>query len=169
VWHKGSASDYPLLAPGVFLHAATNTLRVYHNTVTAWDKHVDVPNVPVNKWFHLAVILKGRGLDVFVNGNLAGRMRFDTVPRLNTGGLYIFSPATFAAPSVPGFVVAGPAKGMVSRFKYFAYALGYAGLDKEYRAGPSTTIVSPGTFASVPTTYLADTWWGGGADGGAAP
>jgi len=91
VFHKGSPGIYPLMAPGVFFRADTNTLRVYQNSTLTWNNYVDIPNIPLNKWFHLVVMLKGSALDVYINGNLANRKKFTDVPKLNYGNFYLLN------------------------------------------------------------------------------
>ena len=91
VFHKGSPGIYPLMAPGVFFRADTNTLRIYQNSTLTWNNYVDIPNIPLNKWFHLVVMLKGNALDVYINGNLANRHKFQSVPKLNYGNFYLLN------------------------------------------------------------------------------
>lgn len=91
IFHKGSPTIYPLMAPGVFFKADTNTLRVYQNSTVHWDRHVDIPNIPINKWFHLVVMIKGNALDVYINGNLANRLKFDSVPKLNYSAFHLLN------------------------------------------------------------------------------
>lgn len=92
VFHKGSSGVFPLMSPGVFFRADNNTLRVYQNSNLAWDNHVDIPNIPLKKWFHLVVMVKGRALDVYINGNLAARNKFNDIPKMNYGAFYLFMP-----------------------------------------------------------------------------
>jgi hypothetical protein len=93
IFHKGSPDVFPLLAPGVFFKADTNTLVVVCNSTMKWNNRIEIPNIPMKKWFHLVVMLKGRALDVYINGNLANRIRFSDLPKLNYGALYVFLPA----------------------------------------------------------------------------
>jgi len=162
IFHKGSKSGFPLLGPAVFVMGNTNTLRIYQNTSTAWNSFVEVPNIPVGKWFHLVITMKGKFMDVFVNGNIAVREEFMTVPKLNFGNVYLLSPITFPVnPNTPlqlgDYKVDGAAVGMVSRVKYFAYAANYAQIDTLYREGPSKKIVSK-TYSQTPP-YMYDNWW----------
>ena len=167
VFHKGSNNGFPNLAPAVFVQTDVNTLRIYMNTINKWDNYVEVPNIPVAKWFHLVIMLKGTNLDVYVNGNIAVRMKLETVPKLNTGGLYVmknivfpdqkgYDPALFA-----DYNVVGPMKGMVSRLKYFGYALNYAHIDSLYRERANTTsIVQAATdLSGQQPPYFWDDWW----------
>jgi hypothetical protein len=161
IFHKGAKDPYPLLAPGLFVEGSKNTLRLYMNSATKWDNYVEIPNVPVGKWFHLVISLKGKYLDVYVNGNVTVRHQFDTIPRLNYGNVYIMYPAKFPANPTDKidakFRVEGPMKGMVSRMRYYAFALNYSQIDSLYREGPSKKIVSQ-SYSEVPP-YFHDDWW----------
>lgn len=159
IFHRGTKDIFPLLSPGLFIESAKNTLRLYMNSSTKWDNFVEIPNIPIGKWFHLVIVQKGKYLDVFVNGNIVVRHEFLTVPKLNYGNVYVLHPAAFPkdGDSVVDFRVDGAAKGMVSRLKYYAFALGYAQIDSLYREGPSKKIVS-NTYSEIPP-YFRDDWW----------
>ena len=168
VFHKGSEQAFPNLAPGVFVESDTNTLRIYMNTINMWDNYVVIPNIPVGKWFHLVVILKGKNVDAYVNGNVAVRMKLTTAPKLNNGGIYVMKSIYFPNAQdkslFPDYQIDGPMKGMVSRLKYFAYALNYSEIDSLYREGPNTgTILQPSSNRANPNQqvppYLLDNWW----------
>jgi hypothetical protein len=167
IFHKGSDSGFPNLAPAVFVESNANNLRIYMNTINAWDNYVTVNNIPVGKWFHLVILLKGVNLDVYVNGNIAVRMKLPTVPKLNAGGLYVMKNMYF--PDQKGYdpvifsdyTVIGPMKGMVSRLKYFAYALNYSHIDSLYRERANVaTVVAASTDpnANQPPNFWDD-WW----------
>lgn len=162
IFHKGSKDGFPLLAPGLFIHGNKNTLRLYMNSSTKWDNYVEIPNIPIGKWFHVVISMKGKYLDVYINGNVAVRHEFEVVPKLNYGNVYVLSPITFPKANVAksgsgDFTVDNSAKGMVSRIKYFAYALTYSQIDSLYREGPSKKIVSSSYTETPP--YMHDDWW----------
>lgn len=164
IFHKGSKSGFPLLGPGIFVKGDVNTLRVYMNTSTAWDNFVEVPNVPVGKWFHIVITMKGKFMDIYVNGNIAVRKEFDTVPKLNFGNVYVLTPVTFpqnhnTAVKLGDYKIDGAAVGMVSRIKYFSFASNYAQIDTLYREGPSKTITASKNVFSQKTPYMQDDWW----------
>jgi hypothetical protein len=164
VFHKGSKTVFPLMAPGVFMESNKNTMRVYMNSSLAWDNYVSVPNIPVNKWFHLVITMKGKFMDVFINGNVAQRKEFLTVPKLNVGNVYIMSnqkfPKRIVGDEPPPFKVSGGMKGMVSRLSYYAYALNYSQIDDLYRQGPAKKVVNPTpSISGVIPPYLRDDWW----------
>jgi len=163
IFHKGSKSGFPLLGPGIFVKGNTNTLRIYMNTTTAWDNFVEVPNVPIGKWLHLVITMKGKFMDVYVNGNIVVRQEFETVPKLNFGNIYVLTPITFPAggntAQLGDFKVDGAAVGMVSRIKYFSFASNYSQIDSLYREGPSKTITASKNVFSQKTPYMQDDWW----------
>jgi hypothetical protein len=161
VFHKGFKNSFPVMAPGVFVESGTNNLRIYMNSATTWNNYVTVQNVPVGKWFHMIIMAKGQYLDVYINGNVSQRNQFPDVPRLNAGNVYVMYPVQFTGgqgSSIPeDFVVSGAISGMVSRLKYYAYALSYSEVDGLYREGPSSTIVNK-SFNELPP-YFHDDWW----------
>lgn len=165
IFSKGTANSFPLMAPGVFCRADKNTLRIYMNTVDSWNNYVEVDNVPVgDKWFHLAIILKGTYMDVYINGNVAQRTQFRTVPKINFGPMFILNNRRFPdgqSLQQKDFIVDGAAKALVSRLQYFAYAMNYSDIDSLYRQGPSSTMTGTSVIQIIP--YMTDTWWTGQA------
>jgi len=159
VFHKGSPVYKPLMAPGVFVHSNDNVLRVYMNEASTWNTYCDIPNIPIGKFFHLAIVVRNMNVDVYINGNVAHRMTLSSVPRQNFGDVYTFKMASFSdAASSPDdpFIVNGAASGYLSTLQYTGYALNYEQIDKMVRTGPSTKLVS--ATSNLPP-YLADNWW----------
>jgi len=166
VLHKGYKDAFPVMAPGVFVESTSNNIRIYMNSLTSWNNYVTVKNVPVGKWFHMVIMIKGQYIDVYINGNITQRYQFPDVPRLNAGNLYVMYPVQFTGSGTnvnnsdgTPFKVSGAMMGMLSRLKYFAYALSYSEIDGLYREGPSTTIVNK-SFNELPP-YFHDDWWVG--------
>ncbi len=162
---KGSRKSFPLMAPGVFMHGDKNTLRVYMNSTMAWDNYVDIPNIPVGKWFHLVITMKGRFMDVYINGNVIMRHEFVSVPKLNYGGVYAlygdsknsYDGLDKKTGNAVTYEIDGAMKGMISRVKYYGFALNYSQIDALYREGPSKRIESPSFLQQPP--YMTDSWW----------
>ena len=159
VFHKGSPVYKPLMSPGVFVRNNDNALVVYMNESAHWDTYCEIPNIPVGKFFHLAIVVGNMDVDVYINGNVAHRMKLSSVPKQNFGDVYVFKTETFSdaayAPESP-FHVMGTATGLISRLQYSGYALNYEQIDKMMRAGPSSKLVS--ATQNLPP-YLADDWW----------
>jgi hypothetical protein len=165
VFHKGYASPWPLMSPGVFLHSDTNTMRVVMNTYKNPFTYADVKNIPVQKWFHVVLNSYKGGLDIFVNGNLANRISFtDTVPYQNFQDIVIFSNAninTLRGSSIPSlngedFQFEGAFKGYLSNLIYARYALSVNEIQRLLNAGPSSKLKQK-QMDKPP--YLADDWW----------
>lgn len=166
IFHKGYSSQFPLLAPGVYMRSDTNTLRVYMNTYRTWNNYVDVDNIPVGKWVHVVIACKNNALEVYINGNLAKKLSFDGfAPYQNYQDVICFSKrrVTLKHSIVPstdenGLDVFGAMKGLVSDLTYYSYALGYAEIQQLMNEGPSSKMASAQQMGNVPP-YLDDTWW----------
>jgi hypothetical protein len=165
IFHKGYSSQFPLLAPGVYLRSDTNTLRVYMNTFKTWNNYIEVENIPLSKWVHVCIICKDNALEIFINGNLSKKLSFDGYTAYqNYQDVICFSQRRITLnqsliPSLDdgGMNVFGAMKGMMSRLIYFNYALCYAEIQILMNEGPSTKIESSETNDVPP--YLSDTWW----------
>jgi hypothetical protein len=168
IFHKGFSSQFPLLAPGVYMRSDTNTLRIYMNTYKTWNNYVEVENIPVGKWVHVALVCTENSLEVYINANLAKKLPFDGfAPYQNFEDICCFSQRriTMKHSIVPstdenGFDVFGCMKGMLSRLNYFSYALCYAEIQQLMNEGPSSKLDS--SFNKDMPPYLDDTWWAQG-------
>ncbi len=163
IFYKGGEKPWPILGPGVFLNASTNTIRIYMNSVTSIaDSFVEIPNVPVGKWAHLVITQRGQNMDVYINGNIAVRKTFKTIPLINYGNVYVFPNTTTSGMNNPttgddAFKVVGAMKGMISRLKYYSYAINYTQIDSLLGEGISKKIVSTSMDQTPP--YFHDSWW----------
>jgi hypothetical protein len=159
IFHKGSANYKPLMCPGVFVRNNDNALVIYMNEAGSWNTNCELPNIPIGKFFHLAIVARNTNVDIYINGNVAHRMKLNTVPKQNFGDVYVFNTETFSdaasSPDEP-FTVVGPATGLISRLSYAGYALNYEQIDRMVRQGPSTDLVS--ASQNLPP-YLSDNWW----------
>jgi hypothetical protein len=160
IFHKGSPQYKPLMCPGVFMLNTGNTMRIYMNEAGAWDSYCDIPNIPIDKWFHLAIVVHNMNVDIYINGNVVYRMKLNSVPKQNFGNVYVFNNETFSdsttAPPDSIFNVLGSVDGFISTLQYNGYALNYEQIDRMLRRGPSTKMVS--ATQNLPP-YLNDSWW----------
>jgi hypothetical protein len=169
IFHKGYSQQFPLLAPGVYMRSDTNTLRVYMNTYKTWNNYVEVENIPIGKWVHIAIVVNESSLEVYINGNLAKKLPFEGyTPYQNFEDICCFSQRRITmkqsiVPSVDenGFDVFGCMKGQLSRLTYFSYALCYAEIQQLMNEGPSSKLESALNTGNIPP-YLDDTWWSQG-------
>jgi hypothetical protein len=168
VFHKGYGFPWPLMAPGVFFKGDENTMRVFMNTYSNPYTHVDIKNMPVQKWVHVVLNCVKGGLDVFINGNLANRITFtDTLPYQNFQDVLLFSnvnSSTLSNGSTrpsnidESLVLSGAFSGYLSNLKYARYALSVNEIQSLMNAGPSSKKVDK--IMERPP-YLADDWWAG--------
>ena len=178
VMYKGYESGpFPLCGPGVFVSTDTNNdpvLRVVMNSYNSWFNTVDVKQIPVKKWFHLALVLSGNNtLNVYVNGNLANKLVLDgTIAYQNYQPLMILPTIKISSsdfdntagtnqklrdiPPGQSFVIAGPMTGFVSNLIYYSYAIGYSEIQALMQMGPSSQM---DTASMTAPPYLIDTWW----------
>ena len=169
IFHKGYSSQFPLLAPGVYMRSDTNTLRVYMNSYKTWNNYVEVENIPIGKWVHIELVVSENSLEIYINGNLAKKLSFDGfAPYQNYEDICCFSQRriTLKHSIIPstdenGFDIFGCLKGQLSRLNYFSYALCYAEIQKLMNEGPSSKMDSALLTGNVPP-YLDDTWWSQG-------
>lgn len=114
---------WPNMSPGVFLDENTNKIHIYQNTYKHILENIVIDNIPVNKWFHLAIRLQNRNMDVFVNGNLASRHRLSAPPKQNYGNVFVTQNEGF--------------QGQISALRYFNSALSGAEIHEINRKGPN--------------------------------
>lgn len=164
VFHRGYRTAWPLMCPGVFIKGETNTMRIVFNSNRTVYKYADVTNIPINKWFHVVLNCYNSGIDIYINSNLAHRIKFEKeVVYQNFQDLLIFSPNislinkanTPAADSNISFN--GHFNGNLSSLKYARYALSIKEINNLMAEGPSTKIVKSTTDPN--TAYLSNTWW----------
>ena len=176
VFYKGYESGpFPLLGPGVFVSSGQSsgtTLRIVMNTYDSWFNALDVKQIPLNKWFHLAIVLRNSSLEAYVNGNLANKLSLKgTLPYQNYQPLVLFpntktSQTDFdntsgttpkrGLPAGENFFVNGKFSGYISSMTYFSYALTYSEIQNQLNIGPSSKFDQQ-SMDKPP--YLIDTWW----------
>lgn len=142
VFHKGSPQRTPLFCPGVWLSGNKNTMRVKVNTFKEMDESLDVTNLPLRKWFHVAIYVSQNSLDVWINGNMVQSKKLESPPKQNQGNFYIANNGGF--------------NGFISNIQYFSYKLPYYKLENIIKIGPNTgSCIDSGE--SPP--YFNNEWW----------
>ena len=142
IFHKGNSSSYPSRAPGVVLHPDTNSMRVYMNTVDRILEYVDVDNLPLKKWMHIAIVLKNKDLDVYVNGFLKVRKELSSIPKQNDYDLWVN--------------MFGGFEGYLSKLRYHNYAITFDEVDNAIKNGPSSSACID---SGEEPPYLDNRWW----------
>ena len=142
MFHKGNKTADPNKAPGVFIHPETNSIRIFMNTLQNKDEYVDIEDIPIKKWEHMAIVLRGKYLDVYVNGYLRKRHELSGVPKQNFGDLWLN--------------LFGGFEGYMCRLRYHRRALQFNEVESIVRKGPSTAAC--GDSGEKPP-YLDNNWW----------
>jgi hypothetical protein len=133
--------------PGVWLHPYKNSLRIYMNTFESAESFVDIHNLPVSKWFHVAIVLSHRTLDVYINGLLKESIVLRGVPKQNYYNLHIAE--------------AGGFNGFLSNFQYLNYAIKMFSLNSIIAKGPNNKIleIHDSSADKIELPYLDSAWW----------
>lgn len=143
VFHKGNTSSWPNRSPGVWIHPNQNALRIYMNTYSSINQYVDIMDLPIQKWFHVALVVQNTYMDIYINGYLKKRYSFnEQIPKQNFGDLWINANGGF--------------NGYISRFRYFDYAVPFSTIEKTLATGPSTYL--PNSALQTPP-YFDQSWW----------
>lgn len=134
----------PNNAPGLYIktEAGQSTMRVYMDDATPRLSLVEMNNIPLKKWVHVAIIMKNMDMDVYVNGAIAARKKMAAVPKQNYGNILV------------GY---SQFKGNISNLSYHDSALDVLQLSNIVQRGPGTTMVS--TSSIKVTDYLSRIWY----------
>ena len=136
-------------APGLYL-MDTNTLYILMDTVNkpacipGMGDDIEIPNMPINKWFNVVIRLTNDTLDVYINGRLTKRLVMTSVPNQNYDDVYICSGGGF--------------NGYVSDLKYFNSSIGTTQINALVSNGPNTSINSSNLKKNI-QPYLSIDWY----------
>jgi len=142
--------------PGVYFSTGTtstpNTIRILMDTVstTAANKvapspdSIDISNIPINKWFHLAVRCQNKYLDVYMNGIVTYRKDLNNIPLQNYNNVDVCQNG--------GFI------GKLADLVYYNRALNIIDINSIVYSGPNTKNAEPskGLYGG---SYLSTLWY----------
>lgn len=132
IFHKGNNQftpeglNEPNNAPGVYIDRTTNSLVIIMNTFNNILEKVEIQDIPLNKWILINIRVEGEVMDVFINGSVAKRHRFNGVPKQNYGDVYVNYNGGFS--------------GLLSNLRYHNYALTVGQILSMNRSGPDMTM-----------------------------
>lgn len=99
VFHKGNDNfsvsgshdgmNQPNNAPGLYIDKNTNNLVIVMNTFTNINEQVTVQDIPLNKWINVTIRVENDKMDVYINGTIVLRHKFNGVPKQNYGDVYV--------------------------------------------------------------------------------
>ena len=143
--------------PGLYLTnqsqdgANTAKLHVVMDSVQMNDPNItlEIDNIPIKNWVHVAIRIKNTILDVYVNGTIAGRIVLDHVPKQN------YQPV----------ILSGSNKtmsGKISDLRYFNRAIDVFEINAIVSNGPNLTTSSLSDESNKGGnyfTYLSNNWY----------
>jgi hypothetical protein len=133
-------------APGVYISdGSQNVIRVYYDTVEDNNSYVEVKNIPLKKWFHLAIRIQNNIMDIYINGIISERKKFNAVPKQNYDDVHICYNNGF--------------NGQLSNLVYYDYALGIFEINNIILRGPNTTLSSTANNSVGFSYYLSNLWY----------
>jgi len=138
-------------APGMYVSPMTNKLHIIMDAVKAHDMEssanpnvIDIDNIPLKKWVHVAIRAMNTKVDVYVNGIIASRLEMLDTPKQNYGDVFVCQNG--------GFI------GKLSALRYYNRALNIFEINKIVSSGPNLTVAN-GMGAQGGFKYLSNYWY----------
>lgn len=132
--------------PGLYIGPTDNTLHIVMNTVSPDEANttINIDNIPIKKWFHVALRLQNTILDVYINGVVVNRLLLINTPKQNYGNIYVCQNGGFS--------------GKLSNLRYYSRALNVFEINNVVSSGPNMTVAADmkpvGGFS-----YLSSQWY----------
>lgn len=133
--------------PGVYISPMDNKLHIIMNTVSSTDPNttIDIDNIPIKKWFHVALRLQNTVLDVYVNGVVVNRLLLNNTPKQNYGNVYVCQNGGFS--------------GKLSNLRYYSRALNVFEINNIVSSGPNMKVASSDMDPVGGFDYLSSRWY----------
>ncbi len=142
IFSKGNGTNQN--GPTVSLKKGENDsgmIEINMDSVTGTnDKPIQIKNIPLNRWFNVAVRLQNKIMDVYVNGTVAKRHIFTNIPKQNYGD-----------------VIVGRFNGELSDLRYFNTALNVFQINNIVMAGPNMKAANNQNDKKF--DYLSNIWF----------
>lgn len=101
-----------------------NELIVRQSLLNGQEETLHIPKLPLQKWLHIAIILKQRYLDVFVNGKLITSRHLKSIPIYDSSRLSVNPNGGFG--------------GFISRLQYHNHSITIQDVRHHFKQGPPT-------------------------------
>jgi len=135
--------------PGLYVtDVSANPTRLQLNikidTVGSVDEEpITIQDLPIQRWFHLAIRLQNKIIDVYVNGTITTRVPFTAIPEQNYGDVFI---------GYHGY------NGSISNLRYFDSALSVFQISNIVMSGPN--LKNPDENQNTGSSdYLSSSWY----------
>ena len=134
-------------APGLYIQPGNNGFHIIMNTVGGPDAIVDISNIPIKRWVHVAIRAENTMLDVYINGVLRERVVLQYVPKQNYNNIMVCQHGGF--------------NGNLSNLRYYDKALSVIQLSNIVYWGPNLSASSSTNTTKGGFDYLSSTWYTG--------
>jgi len=109
-------------------------------------EYIEIPNVPIGKYFHLAIRCENKFLDVYINGTVVSHMNLQYVPKQNYYDVHVGDPKLNGS--------------LLSDLRYFSTALSVIDINNIVTRGPNTNNASNSTMLpGYNPNYLSSMWY----------
>jgi len=138
-------------APGLYLKKGENKLHFVldvespNGGVQIDAQTIDIENIPLKKWFHLAIRLQNHVMDIYINGTLAKRTTFNKIVKQNYDDVLIGHNGGFA--------------GSISDLRYYDRALNSFEINSIVSYGPNLVTNDDTSGISSSYDYISGTWF----------
>jgi hypothetical protein len=138
-------------APGLYLERGSNKLHFMLDVESPMGgvqkdaRIIDIENIPLKKWFHLAIRLQNHVMDVYINGTIAKRLSFDYVVKQNYNDVLVAHNGGFS--------------GSISDLRYYDRALNSFELNSIVGYGPNLVTNDDNSGASSSYDYISGSWF----------
>ena len=145
------SGDYNLLnGPGLYLDSTGTTfnLEVRMDTV---NSHVDtvIKDVPIQKWFHVAIRMQNKVMDTYINGVVTDRFNLPSLPKQNFNNVTVHANGGYS--------------GSTSNLRYYSYALNVFEINNIIMFGPNlnpSSLSADSKALSGNYSFLSHSWYG---------
>lgn len=147
VYNKTNANGVASVnnAPGLYVSDNSSNLRLYFDTISNNNNFIDIVNIPLKKWFHIAIRIQNNIIDIYINGIISERQKLNEVPKQNYDDVHIGCNGGF--------------NGQLSNLTYYDYALGIFEINNIILRGPNTTVSTAENNSINYSYYLSNLWY----------
>ena len=135
--------------PGLYFYNNINSAHLYLLVDTVGvgqnTQIIDISNIPINKYFHLAIRCQNIYIDIYINGSIVQRTKLNSVPKQNYYDVYVCP--------VGGF------SGYLSTLQYFNSALSVVDINAIASGKPDTRMITNSDVKISQSNYLSTSWY----------
>lgn len=141
--------------PGVYFgpgvsdeNSSSNALYILMDTVTDTAKSntiIEIPNLPINTFFHLSIRCQNTFIDVYINGNLVKRQNLGNSPKQNFYDVHVCPHGGFS--------------GELSNLQYFDRSLTVVELNSIVQSGPKLKSITGSSFSPSAINVISTSWY----------